>query len=198
MMRLDQLPNQRKNERVILFLRRHWFAIVTIVVAFILLTAAPLLIGWYFWDQIDLYLGHPVLGPLLIIVGSMYFFSLWLFVFIEFTDYYLDTWIITNERIINIEQEGLFHRTASELDLASVQDTTAEIRGILQTVFTYGNVFVQTAGQKGRFHFKNINNPEQVKERVNQLVEEDKQRLARSGEPLSKTKAPGKTKTSGK
>ena len=53
------------------------------------------------------------------------------FAFIEFTDYYLDTWIVTTERIISIEQKGLFERTASELDLISVQDATAEVHGFL-------------------------------------------------------------------
>lgn len=181
MMRLDRLPNQREDERVVLFLRRHWFAILSIVTAFTLLTSVPLILGWYFWDTVDVWLKHEVMGPLIVIVGSIYFLSVWLFAFLEFTDYYLDTWIITNERIINIEQQGLFNRTASELDLASVQDTTAEIRGIWQTLFTYGNVFVQTGGEKARFHFKNIDNPEHVKELINALVEEDKRRLSLLG-----------------
>lgn len=177
MMRLDHLPNQRPNEHVILFLRRQWFALLAIVFAFVLLIGIPLTSGWYFQETLENWIVHPVIGPLLVIVGSIYVLSIWLFAFLEFTDYYLDTWIITNERIINIEQEGLFHRTASELDLAAVQDTTAEIHGMLQTIFTYGQVYVQTAGEKGRFHFKNIDNPEHVKELVTRLVEEDKQRL---------------------
>lgn len=181
MMRLDHLPNQRPDEQVILFLRRHWFALLAIGSTFTLLIGTPLVAGWYFWDIIDSWFAHPVSGSLLVVLGSMYFLSIWLFAFLEFTDYYLDTWIITNERIINIEQEGLFNRTASELDLAAVQDTTAEIRGILQTIFTYGQVFVQTAGEKGRFHFKNIDNPEQVKELITRLVEEDKRRIASLG-----------------
>ncbi|MCR4313910.1 MAG: PH domain-containing protein [Candidatus Uhrbacteria bacterium] len=181
MMRLDHLPNQRPDEHVILFLRRHWFALLAIVAAFVLLVGVPLAAGWYFLDLVEEWLAHPVIGPLFVIVGSIYFLSIWLFAFLEFTDYYLDTWIITNERIINIEQEGLFNRTASELDLAAVQDTTAEIRGILQTLFTYGQVYVQTAGEKGRFHFKNIDNPEHVKELITQLVEEDKRRVAMLG-----------------
>jgi len=190
MMRLNHLPNQRTDEHVILFMRRHWFAILTIVVAFLVLTGTPLALGWYYWEStVSSWMESPVLGPLIVIVGSIYFLSIWLFAFLEFTDYYLDTWIVTNEPIINIEQDGLFHRTASELDLAAVQDTTAEIRGILQTVFTYGNVFVQTAGSKGRFHFKNIDNPENVKEQINQLVEEDKQRMSRLGAGGRKGKA---------
>ena len=181
MMQLDHLPNQRANEKVVLFLRRHWFAILTIITAFVVLTAVPGGLMWYFWDTVEGWLDHSLIGPTFVIVGSIYFLSIWLFAFLEFTDYYLDTWIVTNERIINIEQEGLFIRTASELDLAAVQDTTAEIRGILQTVFTYGQVFVQTAGEKGRFHFKNIDNPEHVKEIVTKLVEEDKKRLSAMG-----------------
>lgn len=181
MMRLDHLPNQQTDERVILFLRRHWFAILSIVTAFTLLTSVPLILGWYFWDVVEIWLQQEVLGSVIVVVGSIYFLSVWLFAFLEFTDYYLDTWIVTNERIINIEQHGLFNRTASELDLAAVQDTTAEIHGIWQTIFTYGNVFVQTAGEKGRFHFKNIDNPEHVKEIVTALVEEDKRRLSALG-----------------
>ena len=180
-MRLDRLPNQRPDERVVLFLRRHWFAILSIATAFTLLTSVPLLLGWFFWDTVQGWTEQEVLGPIIVIIGSIYFLSVWLFAFLEFTDYYLDTWIITSERIINIEQQGLFNRTASELDLASVQDTTAEIRGIWQTLFTYGNVFVQTGGEKARFHFKNIDNPEHVKELINALVEEDKQRLSMLG-----------------
>jgi hypothetical protein len=181
MMRLDHLPNQRPDEHVVLFLRRHWFALLAIVSAFTLLVGVPLLLGWYFIDTVQEWFGHPVMGPLLVVIGSIYFLSIWLFAFLEFTDYYLDTWIITNERIINIEQQGLFNRTASELDLAAVQDTTAEIRGIWQTLFTYGQVYVQTAGEKGRFHFKNIDNPEHVKELVTRLVEDDKRRIASLG-----------------
>lgn len=180
-MRLDHLPNQRPNEHVILFLRRHWFALLAIASAFFLLIGIPLIIEWFFWETITYWITHPIIGPIFVITNSLYFLSIWLFAFLEFTDYYLDTWIITNERIINIEQQGLFNRTASELDLTSVQDTTAEIRGILQTIFTYGQVYVQTAGERGRFHFKNIDNPEHVKELITRLVEEDKKRLTTLG-----------------
>src|SRR3989338_1071330 len=103
---LNQLPNQRENERVVLFLRRHWFAILIIIVAFVFLIGVPLAVGWYFWETVQSWLSHPVIGPILVVVCSIYFLSVWLMAFIEFTDYYLDTWIVTNERIINVEQEG--------------------------------------------------------------------------------------------
>ena len=181
MFHLDHLPNQRQNEHVILFLRRHWITVFGIVFVAFLLALIPFGIGSFFPSVINTWLSDPLIGPLVVVIASIYILSIWLFAFLAFTDYYLDTWIVTNERIINIEQEGLFHRTASELDLAAVQDTTAEIRGITQTLLGYGNVFIQTAGEQGRFHFKNISHPERVKELVTQLVEEDKQRIVNPG-----------------
>ena len=180
MMNLNHLPNARPNERVVLFLRRHWFSPLTIVFWSLMLLMIPIAIALYFADTVETWLADPFFGPVIVVFGSMYVLSVWLFAFMEFTDYYLDTWIITNERILNNEQEGLFKRTESELDLVSIQDTTAETHGILQTLFTFGNVRIQTAGEKERFNFKNVDAPEKIKALIMRLVETKR---ARQDEP---------------
>ena len=176
MMNLSHLPNSRPNEKVVLFLRRHWFAPFTIIFWFIVLSVIPISIYWFFVETIHGWLAHPFFGPVIIVFASMYFLSVWLFAFLEFTDYFLDTWIITNERILNNEQDGLFKRTESELNLVSIQDVTAETHGILQTIFTFGNVRIQTAGEKERFNFKNVDNPEKIKALIMRLVEDKRSR----------------------
>ncbi|NBS41849.1 PH domain-containing protein [bacterium] len=178
MFRLDHLPNQRPDETVVLFLRRQWFAVLRIVVAATFLLGTPAAIAWYFSGRVESILNHPVFGPILTLIACMYVASIWLFSFLEFTDYYLDTWVITNERVINIEQKGLFNRVASELHLAAVQDVTSEVRGLIGTFFDYGDVFIQTAAEKERFDFKDIDHPEKVKELILKLVEVDKKRHA--------------------
>lgn len=183
MMNLEHLPNQRENEKLILFLRRHWITIVRLFISFLLLTFIPIALGVYFFDRLNVWLTQPFLGPIIVITISIYFLCIWLFSFLEFTDYYLDTWIITTERIISIEQKGLFERTASELDLIAVQDATAQISGIFETMLEYGDVLVQTAGEQERFHFIHIDHPEQVKETVMKLALEAKQRLSAHGNP---------------
>lgn len=180
MYHLDHLPNQKPDERVVMFLRRQWFAWAKIIVAFLFMLAVPGVIALYFWDRVAVWLAHPLLGPILTIFASIYVLSLWLFSFLEFTDYYLDTWIITNDRIINIEQKGLFNRVASELHLAAVQDVTSEVHGMIGTFFDYGDVYVQTAGEHERFEFKNIDRPEKVKETINKMVEEYKETHAKN------------------
>lgn len=180
MFRLDHLPNQRPDEKVVLFLRRQWFAVLRIVVAAACLLGAPAAAVWYFSDRVSAYLAHPTVGPILAVVGCMYVSAVWLFSFLEFTDYYLDTWVITNERVISVEQKGLFNRVASELHLTAVQDVTSEVKGMIETFFDYGDVFVQTAAEKERFALRDIDHPERVKELILKLVETDKKRRASS------------------
>ncbi len=180
-MNLHHLPNQRKNEHIVLFLRRQWFTLLRIVIAFLILTIIPIILAIYFWETLSIWLEDPFLGPAIIVAGSIYFLCTWLFAFVEFADYYLDIWIVTTERIINIEQKGLFERTASELDLVSVQDATAEIKGFLETIFDFGDVLIETAGEQQRFHFQSVDDPEKIKETVMRLTLEAKERLNAHG-----------------
>ena len=94
--------------------------------------------------------------------------------FAAFLDYYLDTWIITNDRLLNIEQEGVFARTISELDLYKIQDATSEVKGILPSLFGYGNVHIQTAGETKRFELEQVPNPHEVRKLIMDLAEEDR------------------------
>ena len=95
----------------------------------------------------------------------------WVYFFIGWVDYYLDAWIVTNDRIINIEQNGLFNRVISEQRLYRVQDVTAEVGGIIKTFFNFGTVFIQTAGEVGRFNFEEIPEPYLVKKIILELHE---------------------------
>jgi len=172
MMNLQHLPNARPNEKVQLFLRRHWMAPLEIIVYTFFLYAVPAAGIWYFQEVFFTWLAKPYFGHLIILAACAYALLVWLFAFLEFTDYYLDIWIVTNERIINIEQKGLFTRVASELHLSSIEDATSEVKGMIHTFLDYGNVQIQTAGEKTRFTFKNVPHPELVKQSVIQLINE--------------------------
>ena len=177
-MHLDHLPNQRPGEKIQLFLRRYWLAPFEIGFYMIIFYGIPIAAAIIFFPYLEHFLQDPVLGPIIILVGSMYVLGVWLFGFTEFIDYYLDVWIVTNERIINIEQKGLFTRVASEMHLTAIQDVTSEVSGILHTFLHYGNVYVQTAGEKTEFEFENVPQPAKVTKLINELlIEEEKEKL---------------------
>lgn len=93
-----------------------------------------------------------------------------------FIDYYLDVWIITNERIIDVQQKSFFARAISEQRLYRVQDITSEVHGFFPTIFKYGEVHIQTAGAKQRFLFHEVPRPEKVRNIIIKLSERSKSR----------------------
>src|SRR3989344_3368632 len=76
--------------------------------------------------------------------------------------YYLNYQIITNERIVDMDQKNLLFHSTTELHLAQVEDLTSEIKGFLGNLFNYGNVYVQTAGARTRFEFDYVPDPNAI------------------------------------
>ncbi|MBI2415936.1 MAG: PH domain-containing protein [Candidatus Kerfeldbacteria bacterium] len=156
-------PNQRPNEKVLLKLRRHWLTWAWNIIQLLLFNLIPpglyilfyQLIGWPVPTEGLLYIG-------LVLLLSLYYLGAWLIFYHAFVDYHLDVWVLTDQRIVNVEQQGLFDRTISELNILKVQDVTSEIHGHLQTFFNFGNVYIQTAGEQQRFIFQNVPHPEDV------------------------------------
>jgi len=163
-------PGQQENEEICEVLRPHWmvfaikFAVWLLFVAILILsnwaikTYAPILQTSPYVDYVDL-------------IKSIYLMFLILGLLILWVMYYLDIQIITNERVVDITQSSLIHRTVSELHLSRIEDVTAEVDGLLGTFLDYGNVYVQTAGTEERFTFDRIPNPTRVEKLILDLYE---------------------------
>ncbi|OGL71969.1 hypothetical protein A3C17_01015 [Candidatus Uhrbacteria bacterium RIFCSPHIGHO2_02_FULL_53_13] len=176
MFHLQHLPNHRPGEKTVLFLRRHWIAVFRLVGFTAIAAIAPIGLLWLLSELFPTLLVVPTSNAIATVFISIYYLAVVTFFFQEFIDYYLDTWVVTTERIINIEQHGLFHRVASEMHLAMVQDVTATVRGALRTFLDYGDVHIHSAGPIQQFRFRDIANPERVRQVVQQLTEDDKHR----------------------
>jgi len=170
------IPHRGKGEQIILLLRRHPFIIAVKLAFWLVVATMPPLFMIVLGGEMDVLFNHDLFGPLAILFTSIYYLFVWLFALHTFVDYYLDVWIVTNERIINVEQRGLFSRTVSEQKLYRVQDVTSELKGIFSTLLTFGTVYIQTAGETQRFIFKQVPDPSHIARRVMQLAEENKKR----------------------
>lgn len=188
MISLRELPNQLPNEHVIASLRKHPISLMGIIFA----TALLFLVypSAYFLAQasgVVLEPGSPFFS-VLVLVGSAFFLYAWLFLYQAFLDYYLDIWVITNFRILNIEQTGLFSRRISEIRLYRIQDATATVSGALHTLLNYGKVEIQSAGENPHFVFEDIPDPNGVTKTILHLAEEDRKSAVGSAlEDLSMT-----------
>jgi uncharacterized membrane protein YdbT with pleckstrin-like domain len=154
-----------ENEKIILMLRRHWVIISLKITAVIIFAAIPFIIYPFVIKLVPWFSINPRKN-LLYLIALIYYMFLWLYFFLSWLDYYLDVWIVTNKRIVDIEQKGLFSREVSEFSVYRVQDVTVEVRGIFPTLFHYGDVHIQTAGEARQFIFKDVPDPYKVKDEI--------------------------------
>jgi membrane protein YdbS with pleckstrin-like domain len=99
---------------------------------------------------------------------------LWIIFFIEWTDYYLDVWIVTNHRVVDIDHMGLFARDVSTVRLEDIEDITTEVHGLLATTLKFGTITVQTAGSRDEFYLHNASDPEKAKHVIYNLIHDAK------------------------
>jgi len=173
-MSVSEIIKQKPYEKIIFILRRHPLTFVPTLFLFLVLSTVPVIVYFLIDNLFQTLLHSPIIYPVTILAGSVYYLSMYLFFYAHFIDYYLDMWVVTNDRIVDIEQHGLFHRVITELDLFRIQDVTADVLGIFPTLFRYGNVTVKTASSTSSIIFKNISNPNHIRERLIRLADEDR------------------------
>lgn len=154
------------DERIILQKRRHFFVIIIEVfpIVFFALLLLVALVG-------GAYLPIPIVETVILqytlfayFFTTVLWFFLWLIFFVIWTNYYLDVLIITNKRIIDIEQLGLFARDITEVRMDNIEDIKTEIIGLLPSLLNMGNLYIQTAGESREMVIKNIGDPHKVRE----------------------------------
>ena len=178
-MSLHQLYTSHPGEKLEFSLRRHPIVFLGPIFVFLLLAAIPYVAQQIIFGGKMPALPHPFLDIGLKLLVSVYYLGIWIFFFSQFTDYYLDINIVTNDRIIDINQKGLFGRSVAELDLTRVQDVHSTIKGIIPTMMNFGTVEVQTAATEENFVFEQIHDPHKVRQRILELAALDRKREAR-------------------
>lgn len=181
MLHLSHLPHHEPGEKVVLHLRRHWFILLKTVLFFLFLAILPLFMRYFFTQQAPGLLTHELWRPVLVLATSIYYLYIWALFYRGFLDYYLDLWVVTDRRILNIEQNDLFHRVISEHRLNKIQDVTSTQQGMFATFLDFGEVRIQTAGQDPRFNFEQVPAPHAVARQVNKLIKNYKHHHHRPG-----------------
>lgn len=140
------IPNKLPGEEVVYFLRKHWYFFL-----FLSMMAVFVVLVWFLVLFLFNYYLHSVFvilqGPIIIITG-IFLLLLTLFFLASWMTYYFDIVILTNRRIIEIEQKKLFERSIIEVEIVHVEDVSVEVKGLIATFFGYGTISIQTAGTK--------------------------------------------------
>lgn len=152
------------HEEVLISIRRHWVVFIGPTTMFVILLIVPP-IAFIFGPSYIPNLNVLVIRPLLDFAIAVYIMFILTYALVLWMAYYLDVWIITNQRIIDIEQVGLFTRHVSEMTMDRIQNVTVEIPGFVATVLGFGNIRIETAGE-GEFNIMDVDEYEKAKDLI--------------------------------
>ena len=83
-----------------------------------------------------------------------------------------DVWMITNQRLVDATRNSPFNQTTSSTDLINVQDISVRKRGVMASIFNFGDVLCQTASAQGAFTFRGVAEPAELMELLDRLRDE--------------------------
>lgn len=151
-----------------MLLRRHPITNLRWIFLAILMSLAPLLLASF-----------PIIDFLpsnfrFVAILGWYMITL-AFVFESFLSWFFNVNIVTDERIVDIDFVNLIYKEISDADIDKIQDVTVKVGGVAQTMFNYGDVYIQTASEKPRFEFLSVPKPEDVAKILQELRIEEKQ-----------------------
>lgn len=161
-----EFEGQREGEEVLFVFRRHIIAMrkgfYLLLIPFAISAIPPLI-----WQTNLQLLLLPLIGLGIGLLGFFYHFVLW----------YFTVYIVTNERIRQVTQYGLFGKDVVELRLAKIQNISYNIPGFWGEIFRFGTIVIQTF--VGDLVIKNVEHPERtynkLQDAVNLVVSENEE-----------------------
>jgi len=154
--------NLKEDERIVRLVRKYFFVFI-----------GPLFFGIVFIIASFFFL-YPLFrwGTFGVIVFFLLIGIGILLILRVFIVYSFNVFIITNQRIIDIDQRGFFERTVSEMTYSKIQDVSFKIKGLAQTLMHYGSIIIQTAGSNANIELQGVKDPEKVQQIVIEIQRE--------------------------
>lgn len=167
--------SQNGEEMILIMARKHIATNIGWILAVFVLSFVPL-----FWGEF----------PLIALVNSgvrFGIFSLWylglsLFAFQKSLLWFYNIYIVTDERIIDVDFFGLLYKNINVTQIRKVEDVNYSQIGLLSSIFNFGDVVIQTASEQlsddlrkeqSAFTFQAISRPDRVARVVMQLMEQE-------------------------
>ena len=186
MFRLKYLPHREPNEKIVFFLRRHPFVLARTMMAYFLLGIVPIVAYFFIKNEWLHLIENEIMLVFLRLLVITFYLYWWLFLYYSWLDYFLDIWIVTNRRVLNIEQKGMFNRIMAEHKLFRIQDVMSEQKGILPTFLDYGEIHIQTAGSEKLVIFEQVPHPHKIARETIKLIENHKKIMAKVIDKIDK------------
>lgn len=169
-----------EHEQMLLLVRKHWLTNVKWILAVIGIGLAGTLLPLF-----------PYFGsmpPAFQVMTLVLWYLLAVAMTLEgFFGWYFDVMVLTDERVIDMDFMHLVYKNITATKISNIEDVTYNVSGAVNSLFNFGTVLVQTAGEgmtvnsegaKGTLEILNIPKPAMVAKLINEMMlEEEKEQL---------------------
>lgn len=158
-------------EKVVLMLRKHPITNIPWIITAILMIAAPMLLNFLpFLDTIPFNLR---------LIASIFWYLITIaFILEEFLAWFFNVYIVTDERVFDVDFINLIYREITDANIDQIQDVTTKVGGVIPTVFNYGDVIIQTAAEIPQLEFQAVPRPDIVAQVLRELrVQEEVEKM---------------------
>jgi len=151
--------DQFDDEEVLLVFRRHPVVMrkgLVFGMLGLLLGTLPALVR----PEYSYFFGGLAAGFLLMIILFMPAWIAW----------YFSVFIVTDQRLIQVSQKGLFHKSVVDISLQQIKSLNYEIAGLQETLLGFGTILIQT--YIGDLVIKDIHHPAKVVKDIAMILRE--------------------------
>ncbi|KKU48743.1 MAG: hypothetical protein UX67_C0010G0004 [Candidatus Woesebacteria bacterium GW2011_GWF2_46_8] len=162
---------RESEEKVILLLRQHPITLVPKALIALLMILAPSILSIF-----------PILSFLPVnfqLIAVLFWYLITTaFILESFLTWFFNVYLITDERIVDIDFLNLLYKEVSDANIDKIQDVTYKMAGAVRTLFNYGDVLIQTASEVPNFDFLAVPRPDKVATVLQDLrIEEEQEKL---------------------
>lgn len=163
--------NKDQEEKVVLLVRKHPVTNIPWILTAAVMLLAPLVLEYF-----------PLLDFLpqnfRLVAVLMWYLITTAFIFEEFLTWFFNVNIVTDERIFDVDFHNLLYRSITDANLDQIQDVTVRIGSVVRTLFNYGDVLIQTAGEVPEIEFEAVPHPDLIAKILRELrVEEEQEKI---------------------
>jgi uncharacterized membrane protein YdbT with pleckstrin-like domain len=150
----------KPDEQVIMRIQRYWVSLLPQMIVFTIWFVAPFFFMYPLFRQ-----GQWGVWIFLVLVLSAAFFGLrfWF-------SWYKTIFVVTNKRLIDIDQKGWFSHMSSSIMFSKIDDVSFSKKGVIRTVFGYGTVKIVTTGTSDDVIVEQVKNPARLNNLINEML----------------------------
>lgn len=163
-------PGKHEGDKIVLYVRKHWikYVLVSLLSAVLFLIPVVALVAYLINQPVtDSHTAEIVtisIGIFLLIVMGLILQS--------FVDFYLDLFVVLEDRIVFVRQNGFFNQQIDEANIWDIDEVGVDIKGILKSSLGYGDLIVHTGNDEAILTVDGIPDPAQVGREIMRLHKE--------------------------